>query len=306
MSDKLELVVQEQTLGTLTTNIENLKAEVLAMLPRYDVANYTEDNIAEAREDRATLNKLSKALNARRIEFEKAYLEPIADFKKGVNETSEIILKAAAAIDKVIKGVEDRTKAERVALINELWAGMKFDEVPLAKVMQSKWMLKATGRRTIAAEMNEAVNNIRSNLGLLAGSVAAEEATAVRVKYLETLNFGEAIALGARLKIEREKLEAERQKVQEQRNRESAEREAEEAAAKLLPPHPAQYNYSAPAPGSYVPAPEVPRTPDPVPGFETQPDLIRVFRVTAPKWKIIQLGDFMKQNGIHFEKVGES
>ena len=41
----LELVVSEKTLGSLTTNAKQIRDIVMANLPKYDISNYTDDNI---------------------------------------------------------------------------------------------------------------------------------------------------------------------------------------------------------------------------------------------------------------------
>ena len=65
----LELVVSEKTLGHLTTNAIQIREMVKAALPKYDIANYNDDNIDQAKKDKATLNKAAKALNAKRLEI---------------------------------------------------------------------------------------------------------------------------------------------------------------------------------------------------------------------------------------------
>ena len=59
----LELVVSEKTLGSLTTNAIQIRDMVKAALPMYDIANYNDENIDQAKKDKAALNKAAKALN---------------------------------------------------------------------------------------------------------------------------------------------------------------------------------------------------------------------------------------------------
>ena len=56
----LELVVSEKTLGSLTTNAKQIRDIVMANLPKYDISNYTDDNIDQAKRDKASLNKAAK------------------------------------------------------------------------------------------------------------------------------------------------------------------------------------------------------------------------------------------------------
>lgn len=70
----LELVVSEKTLGSLTTNAIQIRDMVKAALPMYDISNYNDENIDQAKKDKAALNKAAKALNAKRLEIEKEFI----------------------------------------------------------------------------------------------------------------------------------------------------------------------------------------------------------------------------------------
>lgn len=56
----LELVVSEKTLGSLTTNAKQIRDIVMANLPKYDISNYTDDNIDQAKRDKPLSTKLQK------------------------------------------------------------------------------------------------------------------------------------------------------------------------------------------------------------------------------------------------------
>ena len=55
-----ELVVSEKSLGKLTTNALQIKEKVMEILPKYDIANYNESNIDQAKKDKALLNTSAK------------------------------------------------------------------------------------------------------------------------------------------------------------------------------------------------------------------------------------------------------
>lgn len=52
----LELVVSEKTLGSLTTNAIQIRDMVKSTLPMYDISNYNDDNIDQAKRDKAAPN----------------------------------------------------------------------------------------------------------------------------------------------------------------------------------------------------------------------------------------------------------
>ena len=105
-----ELVVSEKSLGTLTTNALQIKEKVLEILPKYDIANYNEGNIDQAKKDKALLNSSSKFLNEKRIELEKEWLKPFNEFKDIITETNSLIKECTAKIDSVVKESENKEK----------------------------------------------------------------------------------------------------------------------------------------------------------------------------------------------------
>ena len=114
-ASQLELVVSEKTIGSLTTNAKQIRELVENALPKYDIVNYSTDDVAKAKADKALLNKAAKSLNDKRIEFEKEFMAPFGEFKEVVNDTVKLIKEAVGKIDTVIKADEERSKNEKRA-----------------------------------------------------------------------------------------------------------------------------------------------------------------------------------------------
>lgn len=119
-ASQLELVVSEKTIGSLTTNAKQIRELVQNTLPKYDIANYSTDDVAKAKADKALLNKAAKTLNDKRIAFEKEFMAPFGEFKDVVNETVGLIKEAVGKIDTVIKADEERSKNEKREAIEKL------------------------------------------------------------------------------------------------------------------------------------------------------------------------------------------
>ena len=107
----MELRISEYQLpAPVGFNFEELKAEIEAQTAPFANAVYSNGDIKTARADRAKLNKLKKAINDRRIELEREYMTPFADFKAKVNETISIVETAAANVDREVKRIEAELK----------------------------------------------------------------------------------------------------------------------------------------------------------------------------------------------------
>lgn len=61
----------------ISFNFEELKTELQAKTQHYETLVYTDDQIKEAKADRANLNRLKKALNDERIRRRKSILHPL-------------------------------------------------------------------------------------------------------------------------------------------------------------------------------------------------------------------------------------
>ena len=119
----MELKVNEYQLPEqILFNYEELKAELTEKVQHYETLVYTDDQIKEAKADRATLNKLKKALSDERIRREREYMQPFNEFKSRINEIISIIDKPVAVIDKQIKEYEDTKKQEKLEEIKKLWS----------------------------------------------------------------------------------------------------------------------------------------------------------------------------------------
>lgn len=138
----MELKVNEYQLPEqILFNYEELKAELTEKVQHYETLVYTDDQIKEAKADRATLNKLKKALSDERIRREREYMQPFNEFKSRINEIISIIDKPVAVIDKQIKEYEDTKKQEKLEEIKKLWSEMEApDGMTLDKVFNDRML----------------------------------------------------------------------------------------------------------------------------------------------------------------------
>ena len=274
----LELVVNEKTLGSLTTNAKQIKEMVKKALPNYDISNYDENNIALAKKDKAMLNAASKALNDKRIQFEKEFMQPFAEFKGVVNETVALIKECSSKIDTVVKQSEENERKAKQQEIEKIWARKNFTLVSLAKVSDSKWMNKGATFKAIEAEIDEKIAKINDDIATI--EAIGEDVELLKSLYLDTLNLNSTIQYARTLKENREKAKAEAEK--------QAEIEERKPIVEEAGPTPETAVDVSPTTFAEVVKPEL---------------YTRAFRVTTTRDNIIKLGDFMKENDIKFEKI---
>jgi Protein of unknown function (DUF1351). len=275
---ELELVVREKTLGNLTTNAYQIKELVIAGLQQYDVATFDENNIESAKKAKALLNNAAKTLNTRRLEIEREFMQPFAEFKEVVAETVKLISQCSANIDIVVKLGEAKERENKRKIISAHWESKGFTLIGFDKIFDAKWLNKTVKLKDIYLEIEEKITKIEDDIKTL--EAIDEDVELLKSLYLDTLNINNTIQYANTLKQNREK--AQKAKMEAQSNKGNI-KEAE------IP----FYN-SDPNP-----------TPSPAPPVETSVPILltRAFKVTTTREKIIALGNFMNEQGIDFDKI---
>lgn len=113
--------------GTIDLNSEDLKKNIAAMVSAYTDYVVTEDGIAQAKKDKATLKKIQKAMSDKRIEIKGIYTAPLTEFENKVKELSALIDEPVNLIDKQLKLFEEERVEKKKARIAEIYAEMMGD-----------------------------------------------------------------------------------------------------------------------------------------------------------------------------------
>ena len=146
-------------------NFEELKAELKDKAEYYGSLLYTDEQIKDAKADRAMLNKFKNTANSERIRKEKEYMNPFNQFKSQINELIAIVDKPIAVIDERIAAYNDEQKAQKKKAIEELFAGMGFQSfVTLEKIWDPKWLNASTSMKSIEEQMRSRMYEIGDNV----------------------------------------------------------------------------------------------------------------------------------------------
>lgn len=191
----MELKVKEYKLPEpIQFNFDELKTQIAEKTEQYTKLVYTDDNIKAAKEDRADLNRLKKALNDERIRRQKEYLAPFDAFKKQIDEIIGIIDKPVQAIDIQIKNYEQIKQDEKRAAIENMFKDMLFPEfVKLdEKIFDPRWLNATCSMKSIEESLLKTKEDIIRNCQTLAGLPSySHEAV---IYYQRTLDVTGALA----------------------------------------------------------------------------------------------------------------
>jgi hypothetical protein len=197
-------------------NYEELKKELTEKVSMYETMIYTDDQIKEAKADKANLNKLKKALNDERIRREKEYMQPFNDFKAKVNEIISIIDKPVAVIDKQVKEYEEKQKQDKRNKISEIYTNLCVETglgVGLEQIWNDKWLNASVSLKSIQEEMTARFEQIAMDIKII--NDLPEYSFEAKEMYERTLDVRSALAEANRLaemtkrKAEQERLAAE-------------------------------------------------------------------------------------------------
>lgn len=165
----MELIINEVAIPEqITFNYEELKAELTEKAQMYETLVYTDDQIKEAKADKAALNKLKKALNDERIRREKEYMQPFNDFKAKINEIIGIIDKPVAVIDKQVKEYEDKQKQDKLEKIKALWSEMDVpDGLTFEKVFDDRMLNVSYNMAHVKQKMLDEISRFNRDIATL-------------------------------------------------------------------------------------------------------------------------------------------
>ena len=200
-----------QPLPPVEWNYEAVKQWISDGLAAYEGRVYTEDTVAEAKRDRANLNKLSKALEDKRKELKSVYLTPYNSFEAQAKELVAMIKKQSDAIDAQVKAYDQKRRDEKLEKIKtELYAPMIGDLaelVPYQRLHDPKWLNVTVGMAAISEALSAKIESIAAGLATLDKLELPEDvAGQVKAEFLKSYDLGAAMAAKDRIMDERERM----------------------------------------------------------------------------------------------------
>lgn len=274
-------------------NFEELKAGLEDKAEYYGSLLYTDEQIKDAKADRAMLNKFKNTVNSERIKKEKEYMNPFNQFKSQINELIAIVDKPIAVIDERIAAYNDEQKAQKKKAIEELFASMGFQSfVTLEKIWDPKWLNASTSMKSIEEQMRSRMYQIGDDVLTLHNLPEfGFEATEV---YKQTLDINKAIKEAQRMaEIAKAKAEAEaKKKAAEEARKAEEERKAKEIKEEQTVIAPAEPNEQAVTPS------------EPVQSADSTPERMLVrFEVLLTTEDAYALKEFFKSRNIEFKAI---
>lgn len=206
----LERPIEELIPAMLNWNNAELMAQVKTLLTQYEGIVYSEEQIGEAKKDKAQLNAFIKALNDERIRIGKIYTSPLDKFKSEVDEVIKAVKGVYEHIDVQVKEYDQARQAEKQREIIEYWreAVGEFAEcIPYERVHCPKWLNVSVKMSAIKKDIDAIIEDARQAMTVIEGLHSEDEAT-IKAYYFRTLSLSDALTGSEQLKKEREQVAA--------------------------------------------------------------------------------------------------
>ena len=210
-------------LKAIEWNHEEIKKEVSEKIEHYKNLVYTDEQIKDAKSDRATLNKFVKALEDKRKEIKKQCLAPYEDFEKKMKEIVAIVNEPIGLIDTQLKEYEEKRKREKATKVDEI---LKEAEKSLPDDMHipfdSKWLNSSVSMKSIKEAIDGKIEQVKNDLDTLSNlpefGFEAVEVYKTTLDINKAVNEAKRMSEIAKAKAEHEvvmKAKAEEQKQEE-------------------------------------------------------------------------------------------
>lgn len=291
-------VLVDQKNGVIGFNFEEIKEVLKNGLEEYKNMEFTEDSKKEAKATVASLRKLKKSVNDKKLEVKKSFMIPYNTFESQVKELDALIDEPINLINNQIEEFERKRIAEKKTQINEVYASVAGEHpeaselLPLSRIYDSRWENATTTKKSIADAITQHLERVEKDLATIRSMQSEFEDKGID-KYRTTLELSDAIATMNQYQKQKEEIlkRQEEEKLREEEER----RKAEEANAsqnvfsesikETVPQHDA--------------APESKKeNPDPSINNDTI-----MYEIVADPFQIAQLESSMREYGIKYRRV---
>lgn len=190
-------------------NYAELKGELASKLQTYKTLQYTEEQIVEAKKDRAALNRLKTTLNNERLCREKEFMQPFNEFKAQIRELCDLIDEPVSLIDRQVKEYENIEKQAKRDKCKEIFfANPDVPEwVDFEQIENPRWLNKTFSMKQVEDDITEKIKKVNDDIKVLSELEYSFEAIE---EYKRTLDLSAAMVEGKRIATMQIKKQAEK------------------------------------------------------------------------------------------------
>lgn len=231
-TDLIPIRVQAPAIPEPTSNLDEVQANIDALLAAYTDRVYTAEDIKGAKADRAQVNHWNDQLNKAAQALKKHYLAALDAPLRRINAMQAQLKECSAAIDRQVKAVEEGEREEKRRALEMIYhdaAGEDLEPlIPFDRVLEKRWLNKTVSLSAAGRELRKALETHREALRIIR-TTCAEDVEACTTEYLRDLSLNAAMTERQR------RQDARAAQAQAEAARKAAE-QARRAAPVIIPP----------------------------------------------------------------------
>lgn len=221
---KNEIKAEITGVAKVEDNIMEAKEYALSLKEYYSNLVFTDEQLAEAKNERASINKVVKTIADYRKNIVAEFKKPIELFETTAKETEKILKETSDFVDVQVKAFEQKEKDEKreqIEIIFNKFVEELQDIVSLNKIFDEKWLNKTVKLVAIEEEMKTKIDTIRQGLKAIE-ELHSEFELEVKNTFLQDFDLSKAIFKNTQLleqkkvlsKVEEKKEEIVQEKVE--------------------------------------------------------------------------------------------
>lgn len=187
--------IEQSIPQAIVFNFDELKKELAEKITPYKSLAVTEDDLKGAKSDKANLNKLKKALNDKRVEVKKEYMQPLEVFEEQVKELVSIVDEGIVNIDSQVKAFENKQQEDKLKEIDAFYVE-EFEELvdilPLERIIPDKWRNKSCKMSDIQQEIRDKAFKFKNDINIIK-AMKLECEDMMLDAYIKTLDMSAAL-----------------------------------------------------------------------------------------------------------------
>lgn len=198
--------IEELTPALIAFNNEDLIAYASQVLEKYSGRVYSDDQMKEAKEDRAKIRKIIDVLNSERIRIKKIYNAPMDKFTAQMNEVIELLNKGVNGIDEQVKAKEKADKEAKNRALQEYFNEIVGDLagcITYERIAEAHWLNATVSEKKAKEEIKNRLLDINDAIDVIKG-LGSENESELLAFFFRTLNLTKALQENDRLVKERE------------------------------------------------------------------------------------------------------
>lgn len=205
---KNDIDVKIEGVQKITDNMSEVKEYALKTKEYYETLVYNDEQIKEAKDERASINKVVKKVADYRKDIVEKFNKPLEEFVKTAKETESILKEASNCIDVQIKKYEEEEKQAKKKECKELFDNLVGDLselISFEKVFDNRWLNKTTKMTEVEQDIKNVIEKVNTGLQAIKG-LNSEFETELINTFLQDYDLSKAIMKNTQLKEQKERL----------------------------------------------------------------------------------------------------